>query len=182
MRSIRFSSFLLALFVAYGAPMCYFPNGVESPNDTPCYPDRANSTCCGSGLACLSNGLCGITPYRGESKEGNSWWYVRGTCTDKSFTDSTCLRRCMKESTGELSGIGRSVRQCLVGARDRYYCESPVTQSMTISQICFDAITTNDDNLFQADGKESKTYICRVYICRVSPLTSTQEIHQQPRS
>jgi hypothetical protein len=37
---------------------CYFPDGIQATDNTPCYKNGTVSVCCGPGFTCLSNGLC----------------------------------------------------------------------------------------------------------------------------
>jgi hypothetical protein len=153
---------LALCFAAYAACVratCYNPNGSEAKNDKPCFPNQANSTCCGAGLACLSNNLCGITELPSDPKStfGLGEWFVRGSCTDKSFTDKACLNRCLRSADGALYNVFVPVRQCLVGNRDRWYCANAQTRAQTLDEVCFSP-NQADEYLFQTDSKA--TFAC----------------------
>ena len=145
---LAFTAYIACVYAA-----CFQPNGDEAKNDTPCYPDRANSTCCGEGLACLSNNLCGITSAPSDPKKtfGLGEWFVRGSCTDKSFTDEACLNRCLKSADGKLYNVFVPVRQCLTGDRDRWYCSNAQTRDQSLDAVCFTP-SNADPYLFQMDG------------------------------
>jgi hypothetical protein len=150
---IRSLSFLLALHAASVRSACYYPNGDEAEDDKPCNPG-INSTCCGPGLACLSNNLCGITQYPSNPKSTFKLgeWFVTATCTDKSWTTDACLKRCMKSANGDLYNVFVPVRQCLFGDQDRWYCSNAQTREQTLDEVCFTP-SQDDEYLFQMDGK-----------------------------
>ena len=85
-RGFVFTSFvsLLSCFanLRVQAVACYYPNGELSPNDTPCYNNRAVSVCCGQGYACLDNGICKVVI---DTNVANDIQYLRGSCTDQLF-------------------------------------------------------------------------------------------------
>ncbi|KAF2692111.1 hypothetical protein K458DRAFT_425919 [Lentithecium fluviatile CBS 122367] len=150
---------LLPLYVASVQAICYQPNGDVAKDDTPCNSE-GNSTCCGTGLACLSNNLCGITQYPSDPKStfGLGEWFVRGSCTDKSWTDDACMKRCLKSASGELYNVFVPVRQCLVGYRDRWYCSNAQTREQTLDEVCFSP-DASDEFLFQTDGNPSTVMV-----------------------
>src|SRR5262245_38555292 len=89
----------LSLFATNVMSACFFPNG-DTVDDTPCKSGDGNSTCCGPGYACLSNGLCAVSEYLSFANfySWESGWFVRGSCTDKSWTDPACPQFCRSTS------------------------------------------------------------------------------------
>lgn len=78
LRLLPLWAFLLATGVASD---CYFPNG-DKTSDIPCYEDGRTSHCCPESALCLTNKLClGTHP---------PWGLSRGSCTDKSWTNTNC--------------------------------------------------------------------------------------------
>ncbi len=80
----------LLLYFANGAteePTCYNPDGSVALTDLPCDPrdEGVPSACCGQGFVCATNGLC-------LTRDG---FYVRGTCTDPSWTSVRCAAFCL---------------------------------------------------------------------------------------
>jgi hypothetical protein len=150
---VRRLALLLTAFTAPTYATCYNPNGSVAADDIPCQPSQSNSTCCGSGLACLSNNLCGITQFPSNPKKtfGLGEWFVRGSCTDKTFTSSACFKRCLRSATGDLYSLFTPVRQCLAGSRDRWYCSNAQTRDQSLDEVCF-ALNSTDEFVFQMDG------------------------------
>ena len=71
---------------------CYRLDGSINNDDFPCNPSADHSICCGSGWACLENGLCQNTLHsNSELPEGTNWL---GTCTDISWNSTECLNKC----------------------------------------------------------------------------------------
>lgn len=80
---------------------CHYPHGRHQPGNTPCYPRRKHSMCCGSTCICLSNGLCFVpainwlqrgvrridAPYRRADRYGQS-------CTDGTWSADACRSIC----------------------------------------------------------------------------------------
>ena len=95
---------------------CYYPDKSLASTDTPCSSDT-NSTCCGKGYACLSNKLCMATG--AESYEDDNSLYVRGSCTDKSWTSVNCPLFCIGSS--DVRHRGNVVGLCN-NTLDEYYC------------------------------------------------------------
>lgn len=145
----------LLLLVRCASATCFNPDGSEAKNDSPCFPNEANSTCCGVGLACLSNNLCGITQFASDPKStfGLGEWFVRGSCTEKSFTNPACLNRCLRSASGDLYNVFVPVRQCLTGNKDRWYCSNAQTRGQSLDEVCF-APSKADEYLFQMDGEK----------------------------
>jgi hypothetical protein len=71
---------LAPLVLASTSSPCYYPDGTYQSNDSPCFPDQAESSCCGQGHSCMSNGLCRWP----DADMPAPLVYVRGSCTDKS--------------------------------------------------------------------------------------------------
>jgi hypothetical protein len=68
--------------------ICYLPNG-DTATDVPCDPSAEHTQCCWSHGACLTNGLCALSA---TNSTGIS--YVRGTCTDKTWSSPLCPQQC----------------------------------------------------------------------------------------
>lgn len=84
-------TFISACFLgqaATRAQTCYFPDGSESPRDTPCRAASSGqaSACCAYFDICLDNSLC-------LAQTGNEV-ITRGTCTDRSWQSGECPRYC----------------------------------------------------------------------------------------
>ena len=108
----------LFLFCTLGACICYYPNGDVSPQDVPC-TSNSNSTCCGIGYACLTNQICmdtSLTPASSGSTK-----YVRGSCTDKSFSSSACPLFCDNAKYDDVGG-GEGMEKCTNVQGDAYRC------------------------------------------------------------
>jgi hypothetical protein len=70
---------------------CYFLDGTISNNSWPCNnATTGHSTCCQPGATCYSNGVCEWTWPRGV----HDW--LRVGCTDETWDDPACLKRCVK--------------------------------------------------------------------------------------
>ncbi|KAL2176966.1 uncharacterized protein P884DRAFT_29605 [Thermothelomyces heterothallicus CBS 202.75] len=98
---------------------CYYPSGLQAPNDTPCRDDTPHATCCGPGYACLSNGICQATGE--ELKKPGASEFVRGSCTDKTWRSSNCPLFCINEEYDYLDG-GTGIAKCENTSNDLYVC------------------------------------------------------------
>lgn len=116
---------LTQLFTQVNA-VCYFPNGVIAPNDTPCRDDTSNSVCCGQGYACLTNGLCQATGE--ELQKPGATEFVRGGCTDKTWRSSSCPSFCIENGVDNVGG-GTGLSKCPNTDRDIYWCINKNYQS-----------------------------------------------------
>ncbi|KAE9370192.1 hypothetical protein N431DRAFT_484476 [Stipitochalara longipes BDJ] len=76
--------------VSLQATSCYFPDGTFAENDSPCFPDQAESICCGQGHTCMSNNLCRWP----ASQMPYPLAYIRGSCTDSSWNSTECNDVC----------------------------------------------------------------------------------------
>lgn len=117
------SVFLALLLLARARAACYYPDGSIAPNDTPCQDRTAESTCCGQGYACLSNGMCQATGK--ELQKGGATELVRGACTDRSWRSSSCPLFCINPETDNVGG-GIGVAKCVGTAEELYYCINSV--------------------------------------------------------
>jgi hypothetical protein len=128
--------------------VCYFPNG-ETIQDTPCSPESANSTCCGPGYACLSNNVCGLTEHVAADIRKLSPYYVRASCTDKTWSAKECPSFCKNTTNGDNVGVGgMGVAKCDGdGSVDRYYCRNSLTADLTDNAIC-----KNSSYYFEFEG------------------------------
>ena len=97
-------SFLLFRFVL---TLCYYPDGSPARQDIPC-SNSGNSTCCGPLYACLSNNICmavvGVT-----NDPSDLTVYVRGRCTDRSWTSDACPAFCTDRKWFTTSEVARGV-------------------------------------------------------------------------
>ena len=82
-------SFLLFRFVL---TLCYYPDGTPARGDTPC-SHSGNSTCCGSLYACMSNSICKSVGVTDDPSDRTG--YVRGSCTDRSWSSDACPAFCI---------------------------------------------------------------------------------------
>ena len=85
----------LLLLVAFGLQVhtsCYYPDGTYIAPDRPCIGNGTqDSFCCGPGTICLSDKTC----Y--QPNVPSHFSYVRGSCTDQSFSSSACPQFCSSE-------------------------------------------------------------------------------------
>lgn len=95
--------------------ICYFPDGSVAA-DTPCQDGTDPSVCCGSGYACLANGICKATGK--ELQKSDATIFVRGSCTDKTWRSSKCPLFCIDQNNGGGAGI----MQCQNTLEDLFYC------------------------------------------------------------
>ena len=74
--------------ITVGAQKCYFPDGTEVNDDTPCRPQSSDQTsvCCGESDVCLGNSLCLIQTGYGA--------IARGSCTDPTWQSDDCPQYC----------------------------------------------------------------------------------------
>lgn len=94
--------------------LCYTSNGDVS-NDVPCNDTGAASVCCTQGFLCTSNGLCQPEGWW-DGTTGNKLQFIRGTCSDKTWSSPACFGHCVAESMGG----GEWVMRC--GANSNNYC------------------------------------------------------------
>lgn len=130
--SKMFSVALLAVLAAQANALCYYPDGTAAPGDVPCSDSTENSVCCGTGYACLSNGICQATG--DELKKPGATEFVRGSCTDKTFRSSACPSFCSTPGQDNVSG-GEGIEKCTNTSQDLYWC---------INQVNFDLQQTED--------------------------------------
>lgn len=120
--SIIYLIILAQLAVLAGA-ICYYPDGSVA-QDTPCTDSTAQSTCCGTGYACLGLSatffLCEATG--SELNKPGASQYVRGSCTDKSWRSGNCPSVCVDPKRDLISG-GNGVAAC-PGSDELFYCIS----------------------------------------------------------
>ncbi|KAI7533669.1 hypothetical protein KC331_g12945 [Hortaea werneckii] len=84
------------------AQSCYYPNGDLAEGMAACSGD--GGACCPYQWECLSNGLCYLE---------NADYYGRYTCTDQSWSNSTCPGLCTQGNTA--SG-NEAILQCVDGS------------------------------------------------------------------
>jgi len=75
----------------YGHALCYYPNGDSIATDIPSNITSSNgyAPCCGVGANYYSSGLCIVDGI-----------ISRGSCTDKSYSDSACATECRSFNPG----------------------------------------------------------------------------------
>ncbi|KAH0493444.1 hypothetical protein TgHK011_000112 [Trichoderma gracile] len=110
---------LLALLLTQSNALCFYPDGTPAPGDVPCTDSTANSVCCGTGYACLSNGICQATG--DELKKPGASEFVRGSCTDKTFRSSACPSFCGTPGQDNVGG-GEGMAKCDNTKQDLYWC------------------------------------------------------------
>jgi hypothetical protein len=123
---------LLVILAAQANALCYYPDGTPAPGDVPCTDSTENSVCCGTGYACLSNGICQATG--DELQKPGASEFVRGSCTDKSFRSSSCPSFCGTPNVDNVSG-GEGMQKCANTKQDIYWC---------INQQNIDLLQTED--------------------------------------
>ena len=104
--------------------MCFDPEGNLLSDTYSCgFPDQ--STCCGYGWDCLSNGLC-----RGNGTTGYS--YAQGTCADPTYEN--CLSFCNQEQFDSSGKVRRCESNgnswCCEGAPGPDCCDTNRTTSL----------------------------------------------------
>jgi hypothetical protein len=112
-----------ALLVIGAAATCYFPDGSVA-QDTPCTSSTNDSTCCGTGFACLGHEssffLCMATG--DELKKPDESLFVRGSCTDQTWRSENCPAVCAQPGRDNTGG-GNGVASC-PNSPDLFYCIS----------------------------------------------------------
>lgn len=98
---------------------CYFPDGTIALEDLPCNSSALASTCCGRSYACLSNNICEATSE--TVKKPGSAIFVRGSCTDSSWTSDSCPTFCVNQTSGDKGGSA-GIGKCPDGDGNEYYC------------------------------------------------------------
>ncbi|KUJ24162.1 uncharacterized protein LY89DRAFT_727197 [Mollisia scopiformis] len=103
--------------LSLAAQTCYFPNGAVAIHDVPCN-DTSVSICCQTVSTCLNDGLC-FNPL-GSAVGG----FIRGSCTDKSFTSSLCPLFCNTDDN--VAGIINTISDAgvLSCGNSHFCCES----------------------------------------------------------
>ncbi|KAK2774231.1 hypothetical protein CKAH01_13196 [Colletotrichum kahawae] len=144
---------------------CYYPNGSIAPNDTPCRDDTAESTCCGQGYACLSNGMCQATG--SELQKDGATELVRGACTDRSWRSSSCPLFCINPETDNVGG-GIGVARCQGTTQELYYCINSVQDQVNC--------TAKQNVLFFQQSATAITTIGVEPTTSVSSTTTTSEL------
>jgi len=115
------TTFVLLHLAATAHAFCYFPNGQLTSNYQPCAGDIGTSatTCCDQGYACLGNGLCQATGF--ELPVPGAREFMRGGCTDKTWTNSGCPLFCIDPKLNNLTSAA-GVGSCPGSGGREYYC------------------------------------------------------------
>ncbi|KAK1759938.1 hypothetical protein QBC47DRAFT_117571 [Echria macrotheca] len=102
----------ILLLVSSASAACFYPDGTVA-QDTPCTDTTAQSSCCGTGYACLGHSssffLCQATGDEFQKPGGSQ--FVRGSCTDKSWRSSNCPNVCVDPNRDNIGG-GNGVAAC----------------------------------------------------------------------
>ncbi|KAL6856319.1 hypothetical protein J3F83DRAFT_448417 [Trichoderma novae-zelandiae] len=117
--SLPLLAVLIAILLAQANALCFYPDGTPAPGDVPCTDSTTNSVCCGTGYACLSNGICQATG--DELAKPGASEFVRGSCTDKTFRSSSCPSFCGTPDQDNVGG-GEGMAKCTDTDQDLYWC------------------------------------------------------------
>ncbi|KAK1844709.1 hypothetical protein CCHR01_12636 [Colletotrichum chrysophilum] len=156
---------ILSFSSAFIEAACYYPNGSIAPNDTPCRDDTAESTCCGQGYACLSNGMCQATG--SELQKDGATELVRGACTDRSWRSSSCPLFCINPETDNVGG-GIGVAKCQGTTQELYYCINSVQDQVNC--------TAKQNVLFFQQSATAITTIGVEATTSIASTTTTSEL------
>ncbi|KAF6804747.1 hypothetical protein CSOJ01_09967 [Colletotrichum sojae] len=115
MKTLQLRALCLLSALPGALAICYFPDGSVAA-DTPCQDGTDASVCCGSGYACLANGMCKATGK--ELQKSDATIFVRGSCTDKTWRSSKCPLFCIDQNNGG----GAGVMKCQNTLEDPFYC------------------------------------------------------------
>ena len=122
----------IALYMSLATALCYFPDGTIVERDTPC-GSTGNSTCCGQGFACLSNNFCAVTEYVNAGPEQST--YVRGSCTDESWSSDSCPSYCLNWEHGDNPSGGMGIAKWPY-IQEQFYCLNGYATSFTADEMC----------------------------------------------
>ncbi|KAL7942764.1 hypothetical protein V8C42DRAFT_330312 [Trichoderma barbatum] len=122
---------LLIVLALRANALCYYPDGTPAPGDVPCSDSTQNAVCCGTGYACLSNGICQATG--DELQKPGASEFVRGSCTDKTFRSSSCPSFCGAPGVDNVSG-GEGMAKCKNTKQDLYWCINQVNIDLQQTQ------------------------------------------------
>ncbi|GAB1738783.1 hypothetical protein NU219Hw_g3573t1 [Hortaea werneckii] len=131
------------------AQSCYYPNGDLAEGMAACSAD--GGACCPFQWECLSNGLCYL---------GNADYYGRYTCTDQSWSNSTCPGLCTQGNTA--SG-NEAILQCADGS---WCCDG---------NRSFDCCEEADAVFFDLPDGTSIAYISSVPSASSATLSSSED-------
>ena len=127
---------LVAALAAPATSICYYPDGSNAPNDTPCTEETTESSCCGQGYACLGIEsqyfLCQATG--SEINKTDSTSLVRGSCTDQSWRSGNCPSVCVNQEAPAQDNTagGEGVEQC-PGSKNTFFCVDFAQDSVNCS-------------------------------------------------
>ncbi|KAI7170334.1 hypothetical protein KC352_g25079 [Hortaea werneckii] len=141
-----FASLLVRQAVAQS---CYYPNGDLAEGMAACSTD--GGACCPFQWECLSNGLCYL---------GNADYYGRYTCTDQSWSNSTCPGLCTQGNTA--SG-NEAILQCADGS---WCCDG---------NRSFDCCEDGDSVFFDLSDGTSIAYISSVPSASATTSSSSED-------
>ncbi|KAI7261463.1 hypothetical protein KC345_g9737, partial [Hortaea werneckii] len=141
---------LTSLLVRQAAAQnCYYPNGDLAQGMVACSTD--GGACCPFQWECLSNGLCYL---------GNADYYGRYTCTDQSWSNSTCPGLCTQGNTA--SG-NEAILQCADGS---WCCDG---------NRSFDCCEDADSVFFDLSDGTSIAYISSVPSASATTSSSSED-------
>ncbi|KAL3298119.1 SKG6 domain containing protein [Colletotrichum asianum] len=169
-------SLILSFSSVFIEAACYYPNGSIAPNDTPCRDDTAESTCCGQGYACLSNGMCQATG--SELQKDGATELVRGACTDRSWRSSSCPLFCINPETDNVGG-GIGVAKCQGTTQELYYCINSVQDQVNCTAKQNVLFFQRDDLGSVHNNNNTRTQCISISIssnlcCHIRPVESTE--------
>lgn len=162
----------LACILPIVSSTCYFPNG-NTTNDAACNSNSTSSTCCGPGYACLSNNICALTENVNSDIMKTSPFYVRGGCTDKTWSSKDCPNFCKNATNGDNLGIGgMGLGRCDgEGQVNRFYCRNTETAELSDTVLC-----SSKQYYFEFSGKWTNCLIEEKRLTRIAigfPTTVT---------
>ncbi|KAI6799640.1 hypothetical protein KC332_g13909 [Hortaea werneckii] len=131
------------------AQSCYYPNGDLAEGMAACSTD--GGACCPFQWECLSNGLCYL---------GNADYYGRYTCTDQSWSNSTCPGLCTQ---GDTASGNEAILQCADGS---WCCDG---------NRSFDCCEDADSLFFDLSDGTSIAYISSVPSASATASSSSED-------
>lgn len=159
-------------FARFSTQMCYHVDGSERAEDVPCQ-NNVNSTCCGHSYVCLSNNICMVPD--GTPVDDGGTKYVRGTCTDPTWTSPDCPLFCTNGNYDDLAG-GEGMAKCDNTDQDWYYCIDGQTTNCSTGLNILEFSGTNEilHNVFNAYASPGTPYaLTTIQSMQSSTSTST---------
>ncbi|KAK0511200.1 hypothetical protein JMJ35_006752 [Cladonia borealis] len=132
-------SILLQFHLVF-AQSCYFPDGTNAPDHTPCNGSVSVSHCCEPGDTCLTTSLC----YQAADLSINT-----GTCTDKTWKDPSCFQQCPISADYKTPYVNTLYRCdwnywcCSAGGNETSCCNDPNVASFSVTRLDIPAAIYN---------------------------------------